>query len=69
MSDERPARRVATVTLSMDEESYLWFMDFLVRSLPYSDYTPETHPILIQMRENITYKTLVQFPTGKQGRQ
>jgi len=58
-----PTRRGATVTLHLSEETYEWLLDLLARSIPYEGAeTPETHPLLRQVRENVVYTTLIAFP-------
>ena len=65
--DQWPSRRVVTVTVRLDEESYKWFVDFLERNLPYTgDFTPENHPLLAQMRNNVEYTTLIKFPNKEE---
>lgn len=58
-----PTRRIATVTLRLDEESYKYLLDHLESTLDYHfNWTPQTQPLLLQMRDNVTYTTLVKFP-------
>jgi len=60
MTDEN--KRVASVTLHMSEGTYRWLFDFLERSLPFREFTPQTHPLLRQMRDNVEWTMLIKFP-------